>query len=277
MKSIGQVEREVVFEYITSRWKRSKISALPGVPDVPDPGHGEDEICPVVWYDQPFDPSKSSDLAAVSVYATRELKGYGYWTLDVQDGAWSGQQLPLNLVAGVWTLEAPGGSVTVLPATTPEDGSTITFTLVDDSTFTAIVSSTWLHGVGYVVLNLSELRAEKVRPGSNAPFEAWVKIQVMIAAPMARPDEVAEQYMGAVAGLLRGVRIKGDATAAVGTHERDMADAGIYYIYQRDAEAVTERPIRIAERDAWSWHLGSVTVRRLYTAQAAGLQAVSAA
>lgn len=276
IKAPAQVEREAVMTYLTSRWKRSKLDTFGQGLSVPDPGHGLDEICPVVYYSQPFDPSKAADLAALSVYAARELSGYGLYKVTVLDGIWIGQELVLSYAAGQWILSSPAGPVVVVPASTVEDGATVEFVL-ESGNFVGTVAATWLHGVGYLVLNLTEAGVDKVEVGSRASSEARVKLTVMMAVPHPGAPALADQYAGVVAMLFRRVKLRGDATAAVGTLERDLADSGVSWIYQSDRETMPERPNQYGEDGIWRWFGFELILRRLYRAPAAGLQTVVAA
>lgn len=274
MNSIAAVEREVLTRYIQNRWTRTAMADYSQGFVVPDPGHDIDEVCPIIWAGQPFDPSKPADLAVLSGYAVNQLRGYGYYTLSIQDGTWAGQDLPLNLSSNQWYLETDDGPVLVTASDSVEDGATVTFTTSDAEEFTATVAASYLHGVGFVVLMLTEIGNEQIVLGSNPGYEARTVLRVLIAAPPANSPRLPDQYAGALAMLFRRVKLKGDGAAVSGTAERDMADCGIQYIWQSSRESVTERPSMIGERDGWSWYSWEVQLRRLYRAAAAGLQTV---
>lgn len=278
VKSPARIEREVLVTYLQARWLRSELAKYTGSPPVPDPGHGEDEISPVVYYGQPFDPDKESDLSSLSAYAARELRGYGYFEIAVTSGAWNGQTLPINLIDGDWILDSPGGPVQVYPQSDMEDGASVTFRQDSGETFTGGVTATWLHGVGYLVINLMELgQPEKLDRGSAGAYESRTRMSVMIAAPPSTGPALADQYAGACAALLRRLRIRGDSGGTPGSLEVDMGDSGVQYIYQTDRDAVPERANYIGERDGWAWYLFRVIFRRIYKLVPAGLQPVTPA
>lgn len=292
VKGVAQIEREVIATYLTSRWTRSFMATVPGAPPVPDPGHGKDEICPVLYFGQPFDPSKPKDVAALSTYAVNELKGYGYYTLDIQSGTWAGQQLPLSLVSTTvivvnpvaapentqWILETGGGSYVVFPQSKVEAGATVTFDVQNEAepSFTATVAASQLHGVGFLTLNLAELQVEGLDVGTRGSQMARVMVRVMIAASPPAAPQTAEIYAAAVAALYRGVMWVSDPSAPEGDLLRDMADSGVSSIRQyRRRDPIQERPNRISEHSGWVWFVLQFVLRRQYRLPVMGRQPVT--
>lgn len=280
VRSIPDVERELVMTYLSSRWIRSQLAALPGVPPVPDPGHGENEVCPVIYYGTPFDPGDPDDVAKLSLYAVRELRGYGYFVVTPQDGDWPGQELPLNIVGSDWVVESPTGPVVVEPQAAVEDGATVLFVVPDGShpDFTADVATTTLHGVGFVVVNLSELQVTSLDHGSRGSLMARVLVRFMLACPPAAAPALAEVYAGALAALFRGVTFVPDAGQPDGDLRRDLADSGVTLIRQwHRSDPVQERPNRLSETGGWVWFTAQLILRRQYRPQSVGVQAPTAA
>ncbi len=275
---IAAVERQAVMTYLTTRWKRSQLELMPSVPPVFNPGHEVDEICPIVFYMQPFDPSKPEDLAAVSAYAAREIAGYGQYLVTATSGPFVGDVMALNILGSTWSLETLAGAEQVYPQQDVVDGATVTFLRGDETTFTGTVEATWLHGVGYVVVNLSELRTERLDRGSRGTDQAHVRMILMFATPTSSGISIAESYAGALASLFCGVHIKADPAAAEGTVERNMADSGIFRIFQRPGlDPVQQRPNQLGARDGWNWSMQTIIIRRLYRVAPIGVQPAEAA
>lgn len=292
VKGVAQVEREVITTYLTSRWTRSFLATVPGAPPVPDPGYGKDEICPVLYFGQPFDPSKPKDVAALSAYAVNELRGYGYYTLDIQDGTWSGQGLPLSLVTTAvtvvnpvpdpentqWILETGAGSYVVFPQSKVEAGATVTFDVQAgaEPSFTASVAASQLHGVGFLTLNLAETQVEGLDVGTRGSQVAKLLVRVMIAASPPTAPKTAEIYAAAVAALFRGVMWVSDPSAPEGDLLRDMADSGVSLIrHYRRRDPIQERPNRISEQSGWAWFVLQFVLRRQYRVPVVGRQPVT--
>ena len=278
-KGPAQVEREAVMNYLTSRWTRTKIAAFGQGVTVDDPGHGKDEVCPVVYWEQPFDPNSSEDLLEISVYAAEHISGYALLQLEILDGTWIGQTLRLTLVEEQWILAVVGGDVVVIPAADPIAGDTVSFKVdaTGGETFTADVTNTWLHGVGYLVVNLEEMSAGATDVGSSRGVEALVQVSVLIASPPETSPLTPDQYSAAVAMMFRGFVWERDGTAAPGTPEREMFDAGVHNIYQDTREAMQERANHIASMPPWQWYLMKFVIRRLYEAPRVGATSVIAA
>ena len=75
---------EAVSGYLAATLKRSALSGLAVQVDVPDSGHGLDEICPLTPKGQLFDISKGVGIApfsAVQVRGSEAVEGAGYITL----------------------------------------------------------------------------------------------------------------------------------------------------------------------------------------------------
>jgi hypothetical protein len=272
IRGVSEVEREVVMSYLVSRWKRSELIAFPGAPAVSDPGHDKDEICPILYYGQPFDPSNEADVAALSDYSVRELRGWGYYTLAVSSGTWSGEQLPLNLVDVQWVLESPTGSVNVSPRSPVAPGQTVTFDVEGGGSFTAAVQASYLHGVGFLVVNLAELQSVGLDAGSRGGQLTRVGIRLMYAVAPPSAPAVADAYAAAANAMLRGVMWVSEPQAVSGL-TRDMADSGITIIRQlQRQDPPQERPNRLSESNGWVWFTSQVVIRRQTRLPVAGRQ-----
>ena len=278
IRGVAEVEREVLTEYLTTgRWTRSFMATVDGAPEVADPGFGRDEICPILFFGQPFDPSKEKDVAALSAYAVRELKGHGLYILDIQDGTWIGQQLPLNLVGTQWLLETLGGPVEVTPQAAVEDGVTVTFDVVGggEPTFTADVAASFLHGVGFVTLNIAELQAEALDKGRRGSSNAKIALRVMFAVPPSS-RKTADVYAAAAAALYRGVMFVSDGSKPEGDLLRDMDDSGILVIRQMTGkDPIQERPNWFADKSGWVWFILPIIFWRQYRLPVLGPQPVT--
>lgn len=285
IKPIAQIEREVIMTHLTNRWNRVDL------PQVSDPGYGRDSICPIIFYDQDFNPSKPSDVRRLSEYAVEELKGHGFRTLDIADGTWSGQKLPLSLVTTDvavanpsatpddvrWILDTGGGPGTgfvVFPQSKVEPGATVTFSVQEaaEPDFTADVEATNLQGVGFLVVNLAEVRAEAADVGSVGSKVAHINVRIMIAAARASAPKTPEVYAGALASIFREVRWVSDPGAAQPSLLRDMADSSISIIRQWRQDVLSERANRLSEHSGWIWFLFQFTLRRQYRPAIAGNQ-----
>lgn len=272
-ESVATVERRAVTRYLKSNWTRSALATYPSAPVIPDV-HGKDEICPLVYFGMAFDPTKADDLSAMSSYAVRELKGFTVMQLDVLSGTWTGQTLPLRIAGGQWLLAAPGGDVVVYPLTEPLDDQTIDWQMEDETTFSATNRYTWLSGVGFLVVNLTEQEMVWRAVGSRAPRERALRLLVMIAAPLGNGPAVAEQYSGALATIWHGVVFSADEAAPVGSVERAMADSGLLRLYNPSYDPPEERAMRIGERDGWAWYSMTVPLRRVTVGTQVGLRTV---
>jgi hypothetical protein len=271
--AIPVVERELVMTYLTTRWTRSHLATVLAAPAVPDPGHGEDAVSPVLWYGQPFDPSREADVAALSSYAVRELRGYGLFIVTPATGTWAGLELPLSLVGDDWLLETPGGSVVATTDDAVATGETVTFDTGSEA-FAGEVAASYLHGVGFVVVNLVELQAEALDLGSRGSVEARLVLRLLVAAAPPSAPAVPETYAAALAALFRGVMWVSDPTAAPETLERRMADAGILIVRQyARRDPVQERPTRLGDDSGWAWYNQEVPLRRQARAPSIGRQA----
>lgn len=276
MKPPAQVEREVLLTYLSGWWKHSKLATLPAAPTVSDQGHGRDVVCPIVYYGQPFNPELITDLYQLSAYTFQELRGYDRFQVTVLDGDWMNETLPLNFTDQEWVLQSPDGAVAVFPQTEPAEGETVLFVIDEEVSFSASVAVSWLHGVGYLSINLHELECSKLEAGSNAPYEARVRVTIMIAAPHSLAPSLADQYAGAIARLFRKVRFKADPAAAAGVPEREMADSNVHRIYQSDRDPIEERPNHVGDVDNWAWYRTQIILRRLFTSPSRGVQPVTA-
>ena len=275
VKGVAQIQRELVMTHLqTGRWTRSHVASIAGAAPVPDPGYGRDEICPVLFYGQPFDPSKPADVAALSTYAVRELRGYGYYLAAITGGTWDGQELPLNLVDRQWELETGSGPVAVVPQASVQDGATaVPFTAEGHADFTANITASYLHGVGFVVVNLAEMQAEGVDVGSKGSQMSKVMVRFMIAAAPPSAPVTPEVYAATLGSLFRGIMWVSDPNAAEGELLRDMADSGVLIVRNyRRRDPIQERPNRISEHSGWVWFTLQLVVRCQYRLPVAGRQ-----
>lgn len=72
------VEQEVEIGYLRDKWKRSALTAYPQGVEVPDPGHGHDEVSPVRYVGQPFDINQAAHIAPFTADEVAGPKGTGY-------------------------------------------------------------------------------------------------------------------------------------------------------------------------------------------------------
>ena len=74
--SVASAEREAIVGYFVDNWKRSSLAALEKPVDVVDPGHGNDEVCPIIYRGQAMNPSSDEEVGAVSPFTARDLIGF---------------------------------------------------------------------------------------------------------------------------------------------------------------------------------------------------------
>lgn len=77
-RSPAQVEHEEELQFLVDNWKRSALAGFAQGLVVEDPGHGRDEICPVVLAGQPFDPTISAHVAPFTSDQVIGPEGVGY-------------------------------------------------------------------------------------------------------------------------------------------------------------------------------------------------------
>lgn len=280
-RPVQEIEREALVTYTSANWKRSRIATFAGAPDIPDPGHGRDELCPVSFFGQPFDASKPEDLAALSEFAVNELRGEPLWVLTVLDGPWIGQALNLRSDDGLtWVLSGPDGDVAATLPEEFEDGGTISVTH-PDGTFSATVSAGWIHGAGFMILNLMDVGAGGFQgrghfdTGRHGTKERRIELSLIFACPPQSCPQLPELYAGAAHAILAGVDFIRDASAAPGTLERDMADAGILAIRQLSTDPVQGRANHIGDARGWRWYKAPYIFRRQFTQQRVGRQPIN--
>jgi hypothetical protein len=63
--------RGIVEKHLSDSWNRTVLATYSAAPDYPDPGHGEDKICPLIFQSEPWDPN--NDAAAGMSPFTRVL------------------------------------------------------------------------------------------------------------------------------------------------------------------------------------------------------------
>lgn len=69
-----QAEFEDVMTHLVDNWTRSALAGY-DAPEIPDPGHGRDEICPVTFAGQPFDVGQGLGIAPFTAAEVREQAG----------------------------------------------------------------------------------------------------------------------------------------------------------------------------------------------------------
>lgn len=69
------IEREAIMGYLKAKWKRSALAGYAQGLDVPDPGHGLDEITPISYYGLPFNVDNAGHVAP---FTSEQVKGTGY-------------------------------------------------------------------------------------------------------------------------------------------------------------------------------------------------------
>lgn len=281
--ALAELDRQAFTQYYGSHWKRSELTTFAGAPDIPDPGHGLDEISPVVYYGHPFNPSKAADLEAISAFALQELTGHELWDLDMLDGPFFGQTLPLTSPDGeIFILETLGGPELVVPQSDLVDGTTVAFTSTPGD-FNADVAAGMVRGTGLVILNITELGPGGIDnrghydTGRRGLKEARLQWDVVILAPVENAPQIAELYAGAAHALLIGVVFVRDEAAPVGTVEREMFEANVQaYRQLASHDPVQARANHIADAKGWRWYLFKVVVRRQYFVELAGRRVVQA-
>ena len=185
--------------------------------------------------------------------------------------------MPLNIVRSQLILTPPsGGDFVVVPSDDVEDGATITLSY-EAGSFPGVVTTGWLHGVGYVVININEIRTTRLTTGSRGTDETETRVTIMIAAPETNSPMLANQYAGALAWICNGAAMRFDALADEGTIEKDMADSGVSWIRQMSGrDPINARPNNIGSRDGWSWFTFSMNWRTLSTPNKIGLAPAAA-
>ena len=94
-----------MISYLVDKWRRSELAAYSQGVDIADPGHGLDEVCPVVVWGQPFDASKD---ASVAPFTAAQVKGYLDGSTRVPGVGW------------LWVQHVPELTSVVSPGITPE-------------------------------------------------------------------------------------------------------------------------------------------------------------
>lgn len=281
-KPMAEVERDVLATYFENHWKRSELSSFPAAPEIPDPGHGHDELSPVVYFGLPFDAGKPQDLDALSSFAVQELRGHPLWVLDILDGPFAGEEAEMTSIDGInYILEPLAGPIAVVPQTPVEDGATVFFTS-SSGDFNAVVAAGWIHGAGITVLNVVDLGPGGLNgrghydTGKSGPREQRIGFQTIFGIPPSNSPLLAEQLGSAAFAILQGVDFIRDETAAIGTHERDMADSKIASIRQLSMDPASPRTNFIADSRGWRWFEQQTVFRRLFTIQRVGKRTVAA-
>lgn len=277
MRPIVEIERDVIVTYFEAHWNRTQLATFEDAPEVPDPGHGHDELSATTYFGHPFHPAKEADLQALSNFAVREMRGEAIWDLTMLDGPWNGQTLGLTSADGeTFILQAPAGDEVVVPQADLEDGATVPFTSTPGN-FSATVAAGWLHGAGFVTLNLTELgpggpeNRGHLDTGRRGHQEARVQLHVLIASPPEHSPKMSELYAGAAYAILQGVDFIRDAGAAPGTLEREMADAGLSSIRQLSSrDPAMARANHVGDENGWRWYLFQIIFRRVHRRTRAG-------
>lgn len=280
--TIPMVERELVEGYLRTRWARSRLQDIDGAPEVPDPGFGRDEICPILWFDAPFKSTSEADVSAVSSFAARELRGFEVFELsDIVGGAWEGQVLPLYSDDGEsWRVKVDGADQDVAPDGPLSVGSSSTFDSAGGP-FTASVGGGWLHGVGFLVINLAEVGPGGTQGrgfydnGPNGLHERRVQLSLLYALPEEQAIVTAEAYSAAAFALFNGVVFRRDPGAPPSTPQRRMVDLGFTTL--RQYPSFDPPPVRATfwanrEDEPWQWWLQQIVLRRQFIPKRAGRQ-----
>ncbi len=201
MSGVALVTAESVMGYFTSRWNRAQLTAF-GAPVPPDLGQGRDEICPVIYFSQPFDPGNDDSLSNLSEYTAAELR-------------------------------------------------------------TREVSSSLVHGVGYITVNLAEIDSKQLDRGSRGSFIGRDRVLFIIAAPESNGAQLADQYAAALTALFNGVDLR-------------PASGGVQRIWNDpESESITQRPNNVGRLDGWLWFTVQVVLRRLFRQSRAGVQPIT--
>lgn len=75
----SQVEHETEIGYIVDNWKRTALAGYAQGIEVADPGHGQDEVCPITVLGQPFDVEVAGHVSPfTTIQVTNRSTGTGY-------------------------------------------------------------------------------------------------------------------------------------------------------------------------------------------------------
>lgn len=75
-RSVATVERDSLVGHLRTNWKRSRLSTFTLDITVDDPGHGLDDISPVIYLGQIMDPDSDESVSAISPFSARDLRGF---------------------------------------------------------------------------------------------------------------------------------------------------------------------------------------------------------
>lgn len=267
VKPASQIVREIIVTYLTTRWTRSYLATLTDPPVIPDPGFGEDQICPMIFYGDTFDPSNPEALEDLTDYTVRELRGYDQDLATLTSGPWSGETVPINFIDQQWILSTSSGPVIVTPDIPIVDGITVTLVAAGYPDSTATIAAGYLRGVGFIALELREGESEFLGQVAN-PIRLRVTLQPLIAIPPSEAPLLAERYLGGILRLCRGVAWKCEP-GLTDDLRRDMSDSRVNVI--RQIEAPQEFPVRLGE-SGWSWYSGRIEFEVQHQPHRMGIQ-----
>ena len=284
-RPVPEIERELLATYISTHWKRSVLSTFELAPEIPDPGHGRDEISPFVWYGGPFDPGKPEDLADLSTFAVQEVAGYAQFEATVLDGIHIGEVVPVTSQDGSsWFAGGVLGGAQVVPRPGLVDGEDAAFyDTAGVFLFNASVTGGPIHGSGFVTGNITAVgpggpnARGYIDTGRSGTQVTRVRLSLLVAAKSVNCPRLPDQYAGAFATLLNGVDFIRDASAAEGTLLRDMADAKFLALRQLSKDPIPGRANHLYDDRGWRWYLMQVVFTRHQNTARAGRRSPVAA
>lgn len=75
-RAIADVEAEVLVNHLSTNWTRTALATFDRQVVVPDPGHGHDEVCPIVYLGQHLNVDDDAAVGAISPFTAAELRGF---------------------------------------------------------------------------------------------------------------------------------------------------------------------------------------------------------